>query len=296
MIQTREAVKNTPLAILGEGSLWHPIEKVLYWVDISGMKLFRYDPLTEQCRTFMTGSMIGTVVPAAHTYAVVVALETGIYGMDDEGSLYKLADYPVGELQNNRFNDGKCDPAGRLWVGTMNKEVHTAAGNLYCWQDKEWCVKQSGVTISNGPAWALCEKIMYHTDTADYAICAYDYNLKNGHICNRRMVIEVARHLGAPDGMTIDDEGMLWVAHWGGNAVIRWNPLTGQLMEKIEVPAPHVTSCAFGDKHLQTLYITTAREGLSEEQLLKYPLSGALFKIQTNAKGVSAALWRAGSK
>lgn len=293
MAQGIEVVKNTPQAILAEGPVWHPIEKVLYWVDISGMKLHRYDPRCMKTQTFEMGSMIGTVAPATGKFTVVVALESGICGIDAKGTKHKLANYPAGEMGGNRFNDGKCDPAGRLWVGTMNKAVHEAAGNLYCWEGQEWCVKQAGVTISNGLAWSSAAQTMYYIDTPEYVVWAYDYDVQSGYIENKRVAITVAKNLGAPDGMTMDAEGMLWIAHWGGRAVIRWNPMTGQIMEKIEVPAPHVTSCTFGGDDLQTLYITTAREGLSENEWVQYPFSGALFELKTTVRGIPATLWNA---
>ena len=291
MAQNIEVVKNTPKAMLGEGPIWHPLENVLYWIDISGMKLHRYDPIQMITRTFDMGSMIGTVVPAKHPYSVVVALETGIYAIDVEGKRFKLTSYPDDEMCNNRFNDGKCDPAGCLWVGTMNKNVVQDAGHLYCFDGQDLIVKQSGVTISNGIAWSTDAKTMYYIDTPDFVVYAFDYDLKTGTVSNKRVVITIAEDLGAPDGMTIDSEGMLWIAHWGGSAVIRWNPISGQIMEKIEVPAPHVTSCTFGGGDLQTLYITTARDGLSKKEFEMYPLSGALFKIHTTVKGVSANVW-----
>ena len=160
-----EVVKNTPISNLGESPIWHPEEKVLYWVDITGGKLHRCNVKTKESQTFEMGCMIGTVVPANEKYAVLVALETGIYGLTSKGKLDKLSSFPENELQNNRFNDGKCDSAGRLWIGTMNKKVVRDAGNLYSFDGNKLSLKHSGITISNGMAWSNDSRIMYYIDT-----------------------------------------------------------------------------------------------------------------------------------
>ncbi|WP_232526779.1 SMP-30/gluconolactonase/LRE family protein [Marinilabilia rubra] len=284
-------VQNAPGATLGEGAIWHCNENVLYWIDITGKKLHRYDPGKSQNSTFNMGSMIGTVVPAIGKFVVLVALETGIWAMEQNGQLIQLTQYPP-EMDNNRFNDGKCDPQGRFWVGTMNKDVIKGAGNLYLYEDLKLIRKQSDITISNGIAWSADGKTMYYIDTPEYAVFAYDYDPETGNLSNRRKAVNVSQSLGAPDGMTIDSEGLLWVAHWGGGAVIQWDPENGIPIQKVEVPAPNVTSCAFGDKDMKTLYITTAREGLSEKKIKEHPLSGRLFKIQPGDRGVKAGVFK----
>ncbi|MEN8123183.1 MAG: SMP-30/gluconolactonase/LRE family protein [Bacteroidota bacterium] len=285
-------VKNTPLSILAESPVWHPEEKVLYWVDIVGGKLFSYDPRKEETRTVKLGSMVGAVVPASGEYSVIVALETGVFGLTLNEELKKLSNYPENEIKDNRFNDGKCDPAGRFWIGTMNKNVIEKAGNLYVFNGNNLELKQPEVTISNGIAWSIDHKTMYYIDTAEYAVFAYDFDYLSGVISNRRIAIKIPEDAGAPDGMTIDSNGMLWVAHWGGFAVRCWDPGTGKIVDEIDIPAPHVTSCTFGGENLNTLYITTASEGLSEAQIQQYPLSGAIFKVELNVKGVSNYLFK----
>lgn len=285
MVNIVEGIKNTPLSLLGESPVWHPLEKVLYWVDITGEKLHRYNFEKEETETFEMGCMIGCVVPATKNYSVIVALETGIFGRTASGAFDKLSSYPSGELDANRFNDGKCDSAGRLWLGTMNKNVVKKAGNLYAFDGNNPLLKQTGITISNGMEWSKDGRTMYYIDTFDYTVYKYDFDLLTGSISNRRTAIKVAEKYGAPDGMTIDSRGMLWIAHWGGSAVRCWNPETGKMIQKIRVPAPHVTSCTFGGKNMDTLFITSAIEGLSEIQMKDFPLSGSVFKIKLDVEG-----------
>jgi len=285
-------VKNTPKAILGEGSVWHPIENILYWIDITGMKLHKYDTVKNINTTIDTGSMIGTVVPSTGRYSVIVALEIGIHGVTSAGSLELLTVYPKNEIKDNRFNDGKCDPAGRFWVGTMSKKETKGAGNLYCFDGKRLILKQSSVSISNGIVWSADTKTMYYIDTPEQVVFAYDFDIDTGNITNRRVAFKIPENNGYPDGMTIDSDGMLWIAHWNGAAVICYDPSTGEELKKIEVPALNVTSCAFGGNDLKTLYITTAKQGLTEEQLEKYPLSGSLFSVECDAQGIQANVFK----
>jgi len=268
---------------LGEGVMWHPAEKVLYWVDITPGILHRFDPKTGQTQSWLMGAMIGTVVPASPV-GLVVALENGIFHFIQE-KLIRLCDFPESPEMGTRFNDGKCDPSGRLWIGTMNKQVRANAGKLYLFNGDSIVPKLENLTISNGMAWSADKKTMFFIDTVDYAVAAFDFDNQTGSISNKRKVIEVPSEMGAPDGMTIDKEGNLWIAHWGGSCVARWNPEDGALLKTIMVPAPHVTSCTFGGDKLNTLYISTAREGLSEKQLIEFPLSGGLFSYLSETRG-----------
>lgn len=285
-------VENTPTAKLGEGAIWHPEKEALLWVDITGGKVFMYKPDEGMLQDISLESMVGTVVPSTGEYFAVAAQETGIFGLREDGTKQQIAPFPSDALPNVRFNDGKCDPAGRLWIGTMEKTAKEGAAKLYMFDNDSLYVKESNVTISNGIVWDSDKKLMYYIDTPTQQVVAYNYDPETGGISNKRVVVEVPKEMGSPDGMSIDTEGKLWIAHWGGSGVYRWNPETGDLMEKIDVPAPNVTSCAFGGPNLTTLYITTAREGLTEEQLEKYPLSGSLFVTETGIKGTLANLFK----
>lgn len=243
-------------ANLGEGAIWHPTENKLYWVDIEGKLLHIYDPETQTNKSLPVGARIGTVVPVADG-GVLVALQTGIHKLDTKTGKLQWLNNPLPDSAM-RFNDGKCDPAGRFWVGSLAMDSRKRGASLYRMEasGKVHTVLDS-VTISNGIVWTADKKNMYYNDTPTMTVQAFDYNNTTGELSNRRIAVRIPQGIGAPDGMTIDAEGKLWVALWGGYAVARFDPNTGALLEKIKVPAPHVTSCAFGGKNLETLYITT---------------------------------------
>lgn len=189
-------------------------------------------------------------------------------------------------LPLNRFNDGKVDPKGRVWIGTLSTEFTDGAGSLYrISSDLHPQAQIQDLTISNGMAWTADAKTFYFIDTPTRQIGEYAYDADSGEVQFRRVAVEVPAELGYPDGMCIDQEGMLWVGHYGGSGVYRWNPNTGLLLDKIEVPAPHVTSCCFGGENLDILLITTAQENLNAERLAEHPQSGDVFLVQTGAKG-----------
>ena len=278
-------------ATLGEGAIWHPEENKLYWVDIEGKLLHIFDPITGTDAVYDTSERIGTVVPVKRGGALV-ALQNGIAHFDlmNDKIQYKLN--PEKALPNNRFNDGKCDPAGRFWVGSMNLNEKEATGSVYkIGPDFSIETMMSGVTISNGICWSLDCLKMYYIDSPTRQVVAYDFDLEQGKIANPEVIISVDQELGFPDGMTIDVSGRLWIALWGSGAVGCWNPKTGELLELIKIPAPNVTSCAFGGANLNQLFITTARQGLNEEALKMYPHSGDLFVAELEVAGIPAFLF-----
>lgn len=273
-------------AQLGEGALWHQKEQRLYWIDIEGKKLHLYNPATGQDREIPVGARIGTVVPAQDGQALV-ALQNGIHLLHLDSEKLTLVANPLKGAAGFRFNDGKVDPAGRFWVGSMHLQSKQGVAALYRLNHDGTVQKVlSDITISNGIVWSANRKTMYYIDTPTLTIKAYDYDDTTGDLSNPRVAVEVPEEAGFPDGMSIDAEGKLWVAHWGGHSVIRWNPDNGRMMQKVELPVPNVTSCAFGGENLDVLYITTAREGLSAEELQEYPLSGGLFRVSPGVRGV----------
>jgi len=278
-------------AKLGEGSIWHPKENKLYWIDIEGKALHIYDPVTKENKTFDVGSRIGTVVPVEKGGALV-ALQNGIHFIDTKTGKLTFINNPLPDA-NIRFNDGKCDPSGRFWVGTMAMDSRRKGAVLYR-MDKDKTIRTmlDSVTISNGIVWTADKKTMYYNDTPTGTVQGFDYNDRTGEITNRRVVIKIPRGGGSPDGMTIDADGNLWVALWGSGTVGKFDPKTGELLQKVIVPAQNVSSCAFGGKDLDILYITTARAWVNDAKLKEFPLSGGLFSVKPGVKGVAAKFYK----
>ena len=290
---------------LGEGAIWNSETQELYFIDIEGCNLFVYkegnkltsiSPRDQMLRKYYVGEKIGsmgyrigTVVPTNDPNKVIIPLQNGIFEFDLTTREKTLFSNPEEQLESNRMNDGKCDPAGRLWVGSMHLEQIKGAASLYKIEPDGTHEKMiDSVTISNGIVWSLDEKTMYYIDTPTGVVQAFDYEKATGNISNGRTACVIPESLGYPDGMTIDAEGMLWIALWNGNAVTRWNPTTGKMIQKIEVPAHNVSSCAFGGKNLETLFITSARVDMTEEELEKMPLSGNVFAVKPGVRGVKA--------
>ena len=283
----------TAAAKLGEGAIWNYKTQELYWVDIVGEKLHIYHPESNTNKTISMPCRIGTVVPTQEINKAVVALEDGIYKVDISKEILSLLSAVEATNFKNRFNDGKCDPNGNLWVGSMHLEKTKPLASLYKVNGKGRATKMlSNITISNGIVWSKRGETMYYIDTPTKKIRAFDFDMASSTISNERTVVEVNEKDGYPDGMTIDENGMLWVGMWNGNAVAQYNPNTGALIRKIAVPAHNVTSCAFGGNNLDELFITTASVDMTEEEKKKYPLAGAIFKVKPGVKGVKSPFFK----
>ena len=273
--------------LVGEGSLWDPQEKVLYWIDILSHELYIWDPATRTNRTIPTAQAIGTVVKRARG-GLVVALHNGFAYLDlDTEKITPITD-PERTVPANRFNDGKCDPAGRFWAGTMAFDCDVDAGALYC-LDTDGTVTERlrPVTISNGIVWTADTQTMYYICTRANTVRAFDYDVDSGAIDNERVVI-TNQGEGGFDGMSIDAEDKLWVAVYGGWAVRRYDPTTGGLMRELRLPFECVTSCAFGGEGLDELYVTSAVQGFDAAKLDEQPLAGCLVKVDPGVQGVAA--------
>ncbi|TFG89373.1 MAG: SMP-30/gluconolactonase/LRE family protein [Hyphomicrobiales bacterium] len=275
-------------ATLGEGVNWDPNRQCLYWVDILEKELHVYDPAADSDRCINVGQYIGAAVPTA-AGDVMLALHHGFYRLDLEMEALTPVCDPEADLPENRFNDGKCDPAGRFWAGTMQLEGRGTTGALYRMDTDLSVHKQLGdVGISNGLAWSPDHATMYYIDTVTSEVAAFDYDLADGAIANRRAVITFTAEMGHPDGMTIDTEGMLWVCFFGGGRIARYNPGTGEALDEIRFPVSNVSNCVFGGSDLDTLYVSTARLTLSDAQLAEQPLAGSVFRVKPGVCGLAA--------
>jgi sugar lactone lactonase YvrE len=289
MSQSNWEVVTKHSCLLGEGPVWDKRQKRILWVDIINGEIHCFYPDTNGLRTCKVGHMVGAIA-LKRTGGVIAALNDGFASIDlNSGAIHFMSEVET-HLPGNRFNDGKCDPAGRFWAGTMSMSNTPRAGSLYALEkDLTVNTKLCGVTCSNGIAWSPDHKTLYYIDTPTRQVVAYNYDVINGNITDGRAVINISKGEGYPDGMTIDTEGMLWIALWDGWKVARYSPFTGEQLHEIILPVSRATSCVFGGDGLNDLYITSAREGLSEYDLKEQPLAGYLFVIKNSGfKGIEA--------
>ena len=266
-------------ATLGEGPVWDEKSQTLYWLDILEKRIYAGTELFAQLDDF-----IGCIALRKNGH-FLLGKRTSFVDFEP-GTSQQTVLASVSESANNRINDGKCDPAGRFIAGTMDMNEKESSGSLYSFDGKQVTRLLDGIRISNGLAWSADHKTFYYIDTPTREVKAFDYDLASGQIANLRIALKVPNTLGWADGMTSDIEGNLWIAMWGGAQVTRWNPNTGQLLEQIPVPALQTSSCVFGGKDHNELYVTSARKEMSEADLNKYPLSGGLFKVVTKYEGM----------
>lgn len=275
--------------MLGEGPVWDAAKKRILWVDILQGEIHQFTLAIKEHKIFKTDKMVGAIALRT-SGGLIASLQNGFAIIDAEKGTTELIADSEAHLTENRFNDGKCDAAGRFWAGTMSVTNTPEAGSLYTLEaDLSVSVKIRGVGCSNGIAWSPNGSIMYYIDTPTRQVAAFDYDLIDGSISNKRIVINIPESDGYPDGMTIDTEGMLWIALWGGWKVSRWNPYTGKIIGHILLPVSGITSCVFGGETMDDLYITSARTGLSDDDLKIQPLAGSLFVVKKSGfKGMPA--------
>jgi sugar lactone lactonase YvrE len=269
----------------GEGPAWEAERASLLWTDITGRRIHRLDPSTGGVWTRALEQMAGAVLPRA-SGGLVLCLQDGVYLTDsDDGEPWLLSPVEADD-QTTRLNDVKSDRAGRLWGGTMALDARADAGAFYrIERDGSVETIAAPVTISNGVDWSLDGSLMYYIDTATGRMDIFDFDLATGSATDRRPFIRFDESFGMPDGMTVDAEGGLWVAFYDGWAVRHFRP-DGKLERTIELPAARTTSCAFGGPRLDQLYVTSARDGLSEAQLAAQPHAGGLFVIESGVAGL----------
>jgi sugar lactone lactonase YvrE len=271
---------------LGEGPVWSPGEGALYWVDIQNRLIYRLYPATGKHEAIEVSTRVTVLAPCA-SGGFVAGTDKGFAFWDPKTKKLDWISDPEADNPHTRFNDGGVDPRGRFLAGTMN-EVNSERpdGSLYRLDpDRSIHRLATGFTVYNGTAWSPDQKTMYFTDTFRREILAFAYDSETGTISNRRTFVAVPEEEGFPDGHTIDSEGFLWSAHWGGGKVTRYDP-NGKVEREVRLPVPNVTSCAFGGENLDELYITTAWLTMSDEDRQKHPLAGDLFRLRAGIKGL----------
>lgn len=263
-----------PACELGEGPHWNAATGELSWVDIKGQTIHIYNLESQQHEEIAVSQMIGFAIPRQDHY--LAGLIDGLYTISMNGAETLLA--PLMQGDNVRFNDGKCDAQGRLWAGTMNMDDSPKeTGALYCFHSQILKEVEKGFAIPNGKDWSPDQSTLYHADTTRHVICAYDYDCSKGTVRNKRHFIQFQENL-YPDGLCTDHHGNLYVALFGAGEVRIYNSETVE-QERIFLPVPNVTSCAFGGHDLKTLFITTAYDGLDQIELKNAPNSGKIFKV-----------------
>ncbi|MFJ4519945.1 SMP-30/gluconolactonase/LRE family protein [Streptomyces sp. NPDC088810] len=263
-------------ATLGEGPTWDPATGRLIWLDILGMRLHTYDPVSGRRTVRTTPQHIGAAKPRAGG-GLVLNLRDGVGLLDPDDGFRWLHHEPV---PGRRANDAAVAPDGSLWAGTMRYDEAPGGGTLSrLTGDGAVVTVLPDATVSNGTGWSPDGRLMYYVDSPTRRVDVFDHDADG--IRGRRPLVEIEEGAGFPDGLTVDAEGCVWVALWDGGAVRRYTP-AGELDRVITLPTPRTTACAFGGPDLTDLYITTARTGLTSP----HPLSGSLLVIPNAGKGL----------
>ena len=271
---------------LGEGVIWDHQTQRIWWTDILQSKLYRYDPTTKSLEQWETPERLCCFSPVKNKQELVCAFESGFAFYNPEKDELRWIKKLEQDNDGTRFNDGRTDRQGRLWAGTMVEDQNKASykGSLYCLH-ADLTVSKSidGLSITNSLCWSPDGSTVYHTDTPTQTINAYDFDIKNGRLSNKRAIIETAKDC-YPDGSIVDEEGFIWNAQWGGSKVVRYSP-SGQLDREVIVPTSQPTCVAFGGENLDLLIVTSAWSELEN----KDDQAGNLFIFQSNYKGLIEA-------
>ena len=272
---------------IGEGPLWHPAEKKVYWTDIPTGRMFRYDPASGRHEQFYEGEGVGGFT-FQEDGGLLLFTTNGSVAVWRDGRVDRVVQ-KVPEGVASKFNDVAADPAGRVFCGTIGSDGKT--GTLYRLElDGSLHPLVDGIATSNGIGFTLDHRQMYYTDSHAFKIYVFDYDVGTGAISNQRTFVETPSDGGLPDGMTVDSEGYVWSARWEGPAVFRYSP-DGAEERRLEIPAAKVTSLAFGGDDFTDIYVTTAG---GENKAKEGPGAGALHRANLGIKGVPEFFSRVG--
>ena len=280
---------------LSEGPRWDEERQELLWVDILGSGFHRAtvtaDGAPDRVRTMALDRHIGAAAPVAGG-GYVLAAGQGFLFVDEADLVLELVQPEAGRV-DVRMNDGACDPQGRFWAGTMAYDESPGAGTLYRLElDGRCSTVLTGLTISNGIGWSPDGETMYLSDSGTRLVEAFDFDGVTGEIDERRTLVQMDRPGMAPDGLTVDEQGDLWVAFYGGWAVNRYGP-DGSLRGTVSIPVAQATSCAFGGEDRRILFVTTGRERLEGPALERQPDAGRVFAVTgLDARGAACAPYR----
>ena len=270
-------------AQLGEGPMWSARERALWFVDIKGQHIYRYEEATRSTLSWRAPEEVGFIVPARRGQ-FICGLQSGLYRFEPEGGTFELLARVDSDRPGNRLNDGHVDAAGRLWFGTMDNGETAPTGALYRFDASGLTRRDDGYAITNGPATSPDGRTLYHVDTLQRLVYAFDLDA-DGSLSGRRIFARIADADGYPDGPTVDAAGCVWVSLYDGWGVNRYSP-AGELLEKLPLPVANCTKAAFGGDDLRTLYVTTAWKGLTDEQRAQQALAGGLFAGRVDTPGL----------
>lgn len=286
--KTGAAVLYPSGCILGESPMWHNERNSCFWVDIEGCIIYEYSLLYEQCLQYQLAQRVSLIVKSNTSDELILGLQggVGLFNLTTETLSIITSELNV-DWQNYRCNDGGCDNIGRLWISTTELNHKKDAGALYC-VGKDFSAKEKlgKLSISNGMAWTADNKRLFHTDSVTGAIKSYFYDEQTGDLLFERVAVQVSAESGVPDGIALDVEGKLWIALWGGYGVGRFDVDTGEMLSFMAIPAPHVSSCAFAGDALDRMIITTAKKGMTENDLNEFPQSGHIFIVEPGVTGL----------
>lgn len=272
-------------AVLGEGPVWSAAEGGLWFVDIKGNRIHCFNEASGETRSVATPEFSAFVFRDRRG-GMLCGMRSGLYRFDPASVRFDLIERVEKDLPGNRLNDGYVDAAGRLWFGTMDNEHQQPTGSLYCFAHDTLARRDSGYVITNGPAMSPDGRTLYHVDTFNRCVYAFDVDTR-GVLSGKRTFVKVGEPDVYPDGPTVDSAGNVWIAMWGGWGVRCYSPL-GDLLHTIRLPVSQCTKAALGGPDLRSLYITSASIGLSDEQRATQPLAGALFRVRVDVPGLPA--------
>lgn len=274
-------------AKVGEGAVWDGTAGRLVWVDIPAGLVHRLDPASGCDESFDVGQPVGAVAPRA-AGGYVLAVRDGFAFLDPAGPATRTVCEVEARDPRTRMNDGRCDSTGRFWAGTMALDMSPGAGSLYRLdRDLSVVTMLDRLSVPNGITWSPDDRSMYLVDSGEHSVDAFEFEAGTGTIQNRRRLIEIPERDGLPDGMSIDADGCLWVALWGGWAVRCYGP-DGTLRRQVDLPVALATSCGFGGERLDELYVTSASEGLTADDRARQPHAGGVFRIRPGTQGSPA--------
>jgi sugar lactone lactonase YvrE len=280
-------------ALLGESPVWHPREQALYYADIPGHRLQRFDPKSGELTHWAFDTDVASFAPRMDG-SLLLAMRDGLWHFDPSTGERKLVAAPDYDPKTERFNDGKADPQGRFWVGTIYEPRDPPLASLQCFASGKLTKRVEGITVGNGLAWSPNGRTIHWSDTKAHTIYAADFDPQTGALSRQRVFASFAvkqpgraldAYGGRPDGAAMDSEGCYWAAMFEGQRIVRLSP-DGEIVREVKLPVRCPTMPCFGGPDLKTLYITTSRENRPQTELIEQPYAGCVLALEVDVPGL----------